>query len=523
MSPTFEKIHLPFPDWGKILNTFEDRTIFQSPAWLAFVTKTQRAEPIFACLRDGTRTLGYFSGLIVKRFGLKILGSPLPGWTTSYMGMNLLPGVSRRSALEALQRLAFERLGCVHIEMMDRNLRVQDADGLDFEYREFGGFEIDLTQTLEQLFSNMAPACRRCIRRAEKSGVTIEEAQDAAFAGEYYAQLPEVFQKRSLVPTYGVERVRELITCLSDTGQLLLLRARDPQGRCIATGIFPAMNTTMYFWGGASWRESLGSRPNEAIQWYAMQYWKARGIRRYDMGGGGEYKRKFGGREIMVPWLRKSKYPGLASLRNLTKQVVGWRQRIAGRVETIADRPRSSAEWPGSAETQEDPEVLMTLPDSHRRLCHRALCEGSRDPNILHKERIMTSIVRIVAVAAVFVTVLTLQTSGAQATPILLPAVKAVNPAAVLPFGATTHKATWNWWPNWQQFRQYWSQRTNWSYDTRSVALPGTILLFGAGFAGLIGWRSRHTRRRKSVAYRQQGVTPGRPALTPPPDGSPLS
>lgn len=367
MSPTFEKVDLPFQDWETILGTFEDRTIFQSPAWLAFVTKTQGAEPIFARLREGARTLGYFSGLIVKRFGLRILGSPLPGWTTSYMGMNLLPGVSRRSALEALQGLAFERLGCVHMEMMDRNLLIEDADGLGFEYRQFGGFEVDLTQNLDQLFSNMASACRRCIRRAEKSGVIIEEAHDAAFADEYYAQLQVVFQKRSLVPTYGVERVRELITCLSDTGRLLLLRARDPQGRCIATGIFPAMNTTMYFWGGASWRETLGYRPNEAVQWHAMQYWKARGIHRYDMGGGGEYKRKFGGCEIMVPWLRKSKYPGLASLRSLTKQVVGWRQRIAGRLETIADRPRSPVKWPGPAESHEDREVLTAPSGGHRR------------------------------------------------------------------------------------------------------------------------------------------------------------
>ena len=367
MSPTFEKVDLPFPDWGKILGTFEDRTIFQSPAWLAFVSKTQRAEPILARFRDESRTLGYFSGLIVKRFGLKILGSPLPGWTTSYMGMNLLPGVSRRSALEALQRWAFEQLKCVHIEVMDRNLLPEDADGLGFEYRQFGGFEIDLSQSLDQLLSNMTSDCRRCLRRGKESGMFVEEAYDAAFADDYFAQLQEVFQKRSLVPTYGVERVRELITCLSDTGQLLLLRARDPRGRCIATGIFPAMNRTMYFWGGAAWKESLGYKPNEAVHWHAMQYWKARGIRRYDMGGGGEYKRKYGGSEIMVPWLRKSKYAGLESLRNLTKQVVAWRQRMAGRVETISDRPRSPGGLSGSAGSHDAREVLAATSGGHRR------------------------------------------------------------------------------------------------------------------------------------------------------------
>lgn len=91
------------------------------------------------------------------------------------------------------------------------------------------------------------------------------------------------------------------------------------------------MNDTMYFWGGASRRDSLGFRPNEALQWYAMRYWKARGIRRYDMGGGGEYKRKFGGYDIAVPWIRRSKYPGLAALRATAKRMFGWRQRLRGR------------------------------------------------------------------------------------------------------------------------------------------------------------------------------------------------
>ena len=212
MSPTFEKVDLPFPDWGKILGTFEDRTIFQSPAWLAFVSKTQRAEPILARLRDESRTLGYFSGLIVKRFGLKILGSPLPGWTTSYMGMNLLPGVSRRSALEALQRWAFEQLKCVHIEVMDRNLLPEDADGLGFEYRQFGGFEIDLSQSLDQLLSNMTSDCRRCLRRGKESGMFVEEAYDAAFADP--DNPPGERGRSEMVSTLPAIRWRQATTCL---------------------------------------------------------------------------------------------------------------------------------------------------------------------------------------------------------------------------------------------------------------------------------------------------------------------
>src|SRR5205085_2043438 len=146
-----------------------------------------------------------------------------------------------------------------------------------------------------------------CIRKAERVGVTIEEADDLEFADEYYAQLRDVFAKQSLVPTYGKERVTELIRRLHPTGRLLLLRARSRDGECIATGIFPGMNGSAYFWGGASWREYQILRPNEALMWHAIRHWQARGAVRFDLGGGAEYKRKYGGAEIVVPEFRFSR------------------------------------------------------------------------------------------------------------------------------------------------------------------------------------------------------------------------
>lgn len=318
-------------DWTGLHPEFKDQTIFQTPEWLSFVAETQHGSPVLAVLRQGSRIVGYFSGLIVNKFGLRILGSPMPGWTTSYMGLSLFPEVSRCLAIRDLIQFAFDEWGCVHVELMDRHLSVEDAVRMGYAYRRFSGFEIDLTLSIGTLFDNMTSACRRCIRRATKTGVIIEEASDPSFAADFYSQLQEVFRKRLLVPPYGVDRVKALIAHLFHTGQLLLLRARDPFGRCIATGIFPAKNDAMYFWGGASRRDSLGFRPNEALQWYAMRYWKARGIRRYDMGGGGEYKRKFGGYDIAVPWIRRSKYPGLAVLRGMAKRMFGWRQRFRGR------------------------------------------------------------------------------------------------------------------------------------------------------------------------------------------------
>lgn len=316
-------------DWQR-MDAFTDRNVFQTREWLQFVARTQNARIVVGALLEADRTVGYFTGLTFRRYGVPILGSPFPGWTTSYQGFNLEPGIPRREALRALPEFGFRSLGCFHIEGRDRWATIEDVAAVGAEHRPFTLFQIDLSRSEDELLDAMTSACRRNIRKAERSDVAIEVASDLGFAEDYAAQLRDVYAKQSLVPTYGADRVRELIRSIHPTGRLLLLRARDPEGRCIATGIFPAMNGTMYFWGGASWREHQILRPNEALFWYAMRYWRARGMKEFDLGGGGEYKRKFGPVELSVPSFSLSRFRAIERIRNLAAQTVSLRQRIAG-------------------------------------------------------------------------------------------------------------------------------------------------------------------------------------------------
>ena len=311
-------------EWD-VLDAFPDRVVFQTRAWLEFVASTQGAEPVVAAVRDGDEVVGAFTGLVFKRFGVRILGSPFPGWTTLGMGFNLREGVSRRAASEALVRFAFGPLRCLHIEFMDRALGVEDLAGLGFQHRPMVTFEVDLASPEDEIFGRMTSACRRAIRKADKSGVTIEHASGEDFADEYHAQLVEVFHKQGLEPTYGVERVRGLIRAVHPSGNLLLLRAVGPDGERLATGIVPGFNKTAYFWGGASRSEGQILRPNEAIFWYAMRHWRERGARVLDMGGGGEYKRKYGPAEYSVPWFRRSRIAALGKARDVAASVINRR------------------------------------------------------------------------------------------------------------------------------------------------------------------------------------------------------
>ncbi len=336
------QINFKAANWS-LLDSFEDRTVFQTRAWLQFVEEAQSATPVVAEVRDSRDIVGYFSGLTFSKFGMKVLGSSFPGWTTPYMGFNLKPGVSRRAALEALEKFAWDELKCLHMEVSDPNFTFEDGDVLGFKAEHYASYRTDLTKSEEELFNGMDSACRRCVRKAEKSGVTIEEAQDLAFADEYFEQLKDVFAKQGLVPTYSVDRVRSLVKHVAPSGNLLLIRARDPEGKCIATGIYPGFKKIAEFWGNASFRSHQNLRPNEACHWYALRYWKRRGVTIYDWGGEGTYKEKYGCVPHRVPWFTKSRYQIVGALRNEARNMFARKQKFLGWLQGEHKRREDSA------------------------------------------------------------------------------------------------------------------------------------------------------------------------------------
>lgn len=339
----FYSIDFDHAPW-EALDRFEDRNVFQLQQWIRFLADTQRAVPVLAELRDGAGVVGFFTGLIFRRMGIRILGSSFPGWTTPYIGFNLRAGISRSEALPALEQFAFRTLNCMHLEVCDRQFTVDDGKSQGFLCGSYESYETDLTLSEEQLFQQMDSACRRCVRKAEKSGVQIEQADDMQFAAEYFEQLNDVFAKQNLVPTYGLDRVQKLIEHLLPTGHLLLLRARDADGNCIGTGIYPGFHKVASFWGNASFRASQNLRPNEALHWHAMRYWKKRGVQIFDWGGGGEYKEKYGVRPISIPWFRKSRYGFIEPLRQGAKGIFEIKQHVLGKFKGTSNKaPKSKA------------------------------------------------------------------------------------------------------------------------------------------------------------------------------------
>ena len=69
-------------------------------------------------------------------------------------------------------------------------------------------------------------------------------------------------------------------------------------------------------------------RSSEVLHWFAMRYWKARGVEAHDWAGANRYKERYGATIEVTPILRKSRFGILEhareaaiNLRNLPRRL----------------------------------------------------------------------------------------------------------------------------------------------------------------------------------------------------------
>lgn len=317
-------------DWNHLdvteFHSLPDKTVLTTKEWIDFIVEDSKANPYIIRITQNKHFVGYFSALIVSKFGIKILGSPFPGWSTPFMGFDLKEGYVREDILEELLPYIIEETGCLYIQISDR---LFDFDRLEAIKKKLS-IVISKSETLELgiegddalQYKKMKTDCRNFIKQFERRGAIIEEVQpDDSFAEEYYQQLVDVFAKQNLVPTYTVEKVKCLLKHLAVSNMVYCLRVKNPEGEKIASSIYPGYNKKIFFWGGASLRSNQHFRPNEYMLYRAMSYWRNRGCVEFDMVGNRGYKKKFGSWEVYYPSITYAKYRWLIDAKSLAAKL----------------------------------------------------------------------------------------------------------------------------------------------------------------------------------------------------------
>ncbi len=304
--------------------SFKNKALYTTKEWLEYLEEDVHGE---VCILRITTTdgsfVGYYTCMIISKFGVRIAGSPFSGWSTVYMGFDVVDDVNRLDLIPYIKEYLFKKKHVLFIEIVDRNIGVEEAVAAGYQADIADTLELDIQRTDEELFKVFKTDARNFIRQFERRGAVYERAiPDDEFAVEFHKQLEDVFAKQGLVPTYSVEKVKHILHHLTDGETVLCQRIRDPEtNESIASSIFLAYNHTFYFWGGASLRSGQRYRPNEYMLWKAIQYWRDKGFKTFDMVGVRDYKRKFGSHEVQYAHIMIAKYPILIKLRDIAKEV----------------------------------------------------------------------------------------------------------------------------------------------------------------------------------------------------------
>ncbi|HZK05973.1 MAG TPA: GNAT family N-acetyltransferase [Actinomycetaceae bacterium] len=292
----FERVPSTARVWAEI-GSIGRPNVFQTRAWVEHVAREHAAEPFLLRVMTDGQIVGHFIGLTIRRFGQEIVGSPFRGWGAYFMGFSLAEGQVRADLVPAFLDWVWRETRSVFVEIVDTGITAADVEGCRHTRVEaLQWYAIDLARTEDELFAAMKSQCRNSIRKSVKVGVVVEEETDpVGFADEYYGQHLEVMERLQLKPFYSVDSLRRMFEALVVTGNILLLRSREPGGESIATGIFLFGGDSAVFWGAASRREFQSLRPNEPLAWHGIKAMKEREVRTFHFGGEcDQYKEKFG-------------------------------------------------------------------------------------------------------------------------------------------------------------------------------------------------------------------------------------
>jgi hypothetical protein len=280
--------------WGELIIPYQGCELFHRPEWLEYLATSRQIEFRSWAIRDGSKTIGYFSAGLICMGPFKIMGSPLRGWGTNFMGPVVNADVDQEALLRSLDALAArEHLAMTEIE--SRILQDQNLVASHYEPSPSWTYLVPLTADHNVMWLALDSTRRTGIRKAIKAGLSVEDTDDPSLADQFYDQYTHVMRRKGESPPYPRAHPRLLVKHLKKADLLFALRVRDDTGRVLATGLFPHDDKTIYFWGGASSTEALHLCPNDLLHWSAMCMAADRGLCLYNMSGHGRFKMKFGG------------------------------------------------------------------------------------------------------------------------------------------------------------------------------------------------------------------------------------
>jgi len=285
-------------EWDPLLLGFAQRTVFHSTAWIDVLVSCFGLEPVLLRADDEHGCAAVWPCLLMRKGPFRICGSPLPGWSTPYMGPLFREDVEPTAILARLvEQPAIASASYVACRVMNDG-RTADLAAFGFARRhDFETYVIDLRRSEQELWDALKGECRSRIRKARKAGLVVRSESDAGFVPEMWNMAVQVFAKSGKKPTFSRELLEHMWDRMHSAGLLEVVSAFH-EDRRIATLVLPHDDRRMYYWAGGSTADALQHAPNNLLHWEAILAARVAGLSTYDFiateGGAGRFKKTFG-------------------------------------------------------------------------------------------------------------------------------------------------------------------------------------------------------------------------------------
>ncbi|PYP43190.1 MAG: hypothetical protein DMD43_00085 [Gemmatimonadetes bacterium] len=282
--------------WDELVRRFSNHRVVHTRAWVESLEAAGLGRSLYFVFEKDGEVVGCLPGLLATVAGLRLFGSPLPGWQTVSMGPAFDPArLSTAELLGALLPVLEGKHRVSYIELLHNDLDPEVMRSLGFRGRPVFTYRAPLTPgNEERMLRAMKDTVRRNVRRAERLGLVVRFEEDQAFVVEHYRQLREVYVRGGQEIPFSERRMQECFSRMKAAGNLLAVAVYLPGGRVsIASGIFLIEGRELLLWSWAHHARYRWYRPTELMTWRVMQRAMAAGCETFDLMGRGKFKTKF--------------------------------------------------------------------------------------------------------------------------------------------------------------------------------------------------------------------------------------
>jgi hypothetical protein len=262
--------------WDAIVVSHEDAEVYHTAAWLEFLAATQGRSLSWrwSALTGAPSATSGADRPALRRASWAVRCEA--GAQSVWASFSTTGSTGARAA-DALIPFAFHDLRCLHIELADRKLSSEQMEGSTYGVSS-------ARRTRSTWHSQRTPCCGPCNRRLVR-----RSARQSAVGSSRRYNRPSVCRRvpclsdrdllrQGIGPTYGVERVRQLIESLRCTRTLLLLRVRSPEGKVLAAGISVGGRRVAVSWGSVMDRSEDDLNPAQLLWWETIRHWRERHV-----------------------------------------------------------------------------------------------------------------------------------------------------------------------------------------------------------------------------------------------------